>query len=36
MLNHGFSSDERPVTKYLADFELAYVYQRYKEVIYNK
>lgn len=32
MENHGFSADERPLAKYIPDPELAYVYQRYKEV----
>lgn len=32
MDSKGFSSDERPKAKYFQDIELAYVYQRYKEV----
>jgi len=31
MHSHGFSSDERPLVKYIPDYEIAYVYQRYKE-----
>lgn len=32
MESHDFSADERPLAKYIPDLELAYVYQRYKEV----
>ena len=32
MFKHQFSSDERPVCKYVQDLELAYVMQRYREV----
>ena len=32
MSSHGFTSDERPVVKYVADLEHAYILQRYKEV----
>lgn len=33
MKDRDFTSDERPIVKYIPDLELAYVYQRYKEVI---
>ena len=32
MKERDFSSDERPVTKYVPDLELAYIMQRYREV----
>ena len=32
MLSHGFTSDERPVVKYVPNLEHAYILQRYKEV----
>jgi len=35
MGDRSFSSAERPLVKYIPDLELAYVYQRYKEVITN-
>lgn len=36
MKERDFSSGERPIVKYIPDLELAYVYQRYKEVNINK
>lgn len=35
MKDRDFSSGERPIVKYIPDLELAYVYQRYKEVKYK-
>ncbi len=32
MCSHGFQTKERPLVKHVADLELAYVHQRYKEV----
>lgn len=32
MQKHSFSSNERPVVKYVQDVELAYIMQRYREV----
>ena len=32
MIKNNFSPDERPVSKYIQDLELAYVMQRYREV----
>ena len=32
MINHNFISDNRPVSKYVQDLELAYIMQRYREV----
>lgn len=31
MSSFGYSSDERPIAKYVPDLELAYILQRYKE-----
>ena len=35
MTKNGLDPDERPIAKFIPDFELAYVYQRYKEVFFN-
>ena len=32
MLKNQFRPDERPVVKHIGDIELAYIYQRYKEI----
>ena len=32
MHGHGFNPEERPLVKYIPDYELAYILQRYKEV----
>ena len=32
MQKHEFSSDERPLVKYVQDIELAYILQRYREI----
>ena len=32
MSSHGYTSDERPLVKYVPDLEHAYILQRYKEV----
>ena len=32
MTSHGYTSDERPLVKYVPDLEHAYILQRYKEV----
>jgi len=32
MTSHGYTSDERPIVKYVPDLEHAYILQRYKEV----
>ena len=32
MSSHGYTSDERPLVKYVPDMEQAYILQRYKEV----
>ena len=32
MSSHGYVPEERPLVKHIPDYELAYVYQRYKEV----
>jgi len=32
MSSHGYTSDERPLVKYVPDLEKAYILQRYKEV----
>jgi ubiquinone biosynthesis protein COQ4 len=32
MASHGFSSDERPLVRFIDDAELAYIFQRYREV----
>ena len=32
MHSHGFTSDERPIVKYVPNLEHAYIMQRYKEV----
>ena len=32
MMEHQFTPDERPLVKYIADYDLAYILQRYKEV----
>lgn len=32
MSSHGYTSAERPLVKYVPDFEHAYILQRYKEV----
>jgi hypothetical protein len=32
MESHGFKAEERPLVKYVPDYELAYILQRYKEV----
>ena len=32
MTKHGFSSDERPIVKYIHDLELAFIIQRYREI----
>eukprot|EP01017_Pseudomicrothorax_dubius_P022223 TRINITY_DN2398_c0_g1_i7.p1 TRINITY_DN2398_c0_g1~~TRINITY_DN2398_c0_g1_i7.p1 ORF type:complete len:172 (+),score=35.53 TRINITY_DN2398_c0_g1_i7:430-945(+) len=32
MSSHEFTPDERPLVKYIPDFEIAYIYQRYKEI----
>jgi len=34
MKEKDFSSEERPVAKYVPDIELAYIIQRYREVIF--
>lgn len=35
MLNRNLSSDERPKVMHIPNSDLAYVYQRYKEVNYD-
>ena len=32
MSKHEYSSDERPLVKYVQDIELAYIIQRYREI----
>ena len=32
MHSHGYTSEERPIVKYVPDLEQAYIMQRYKEV----
>jgi len=32
MQGHGFDPEERPLVKYVPDYELAYILQRYKEI----
>jgi Uncharacterized protein involved in ubiquinone biosynthesis len=32
MIKNQFSPDERPIVKHIGDIELAYIYQRYKEI----
>ena len=32
MSKYGFSPEERPLVKYVPDYELAYIMQRYREV----
>ena len=32
MTSHGYTSDERPLVKYVTNLEHAYIMQRYKEV----
>ena len=32
MLGHSFRSEDRPITKYVPDLDLAYIQQRYREL----